>query len=122
MKVLLDAIYSPEIAVRLRNRGHDALSITERPDLQGASDVELFAAIAAEDRTFVTNNVLDYLPLFRSALADGTERPALFLTSDRSTPRNKAGIGRFLNVLEDLLTERPGEGGDAHAGPRHVAT
>jgi predicted nuclease of predicted toxin-antitoxin system len=107
VKLLLDAIYSPEIAIRLRNRGHDVASITERPDLQGASDVELFAAMAAEDRTFVTNNVVDYLPLFRSALADGTERPGLFLTSDRSTPRNKAGIGRFLNVLEDLLTERP---------------
>jgi len=106
VKLLLDAIYSPEIAARLRNRGHDAISIAERPDLQGASDAELFAAMAAEDRTVVTNNVVDYVPLFRRALADGTERPGLFLTSDRTTPRNNAGIGRFLNVLEDLLTER----------------
>jgi hypothetical protein len=122
VKVLLDAIYSPEVAVRLRNRGHDAVSITERPDLQGTSDAELFAAMAAEDRTFVTNNVVDYLPLFRRALADGTERPGLFLTSDRSTPRNNAGIGRFLNVLEDLLTERQPARGDAQQPSKPSAT
>lgn len=104
MKLLLDAMYSPEIAVRLRNRGHDAVSIAERPDLQAASDVALFAAMAAEDRTVVTNNVVDYVPLFREALAEGTEHPGLFVTDDRSTPRNVAGIGRFLNVLESLLT------------------
>ena len=109
MRLLLDAIYSPEIAVRLRNRGHDAVSITERPDLQGVSDAELFTVMAAEDRMFVTSNVVDYLPLFRRALAEGTEHPGLFMTSDRSKPRNKAGISRFLNVLEDLLTERPDE-------------
>jgi hypothetical protein len=106
VKLLLDAVYAPEIAVRLRNRGHDALSMRERPDLQGATDAELFSTLAAEDRTFVTNNVVDYLPLFRRALADETERPGLFLTNDGTTPPNKAGIGRFLNVLEDLLTER----------------
>ena len=104
MKLLLDAMYSPEIAVRLRNRGHDAVSIAERPELQAASDIELLAAMAAEDRTVVTNNVVDYVPLFRRALADGAEHPGLFLTNDHATPRNSAGIGRFLNVLEDLLT------------------
>ena len=106
MKLLLDEMYSPEIARRLRNRGHDAVSIRERPDLIGTADSQLFAVMAAEDRTIVTNNVVDYVPLFRRALADGSDHAALFLTSDRSMPRTKAGIGRFLNVLEDLLTER----------------
>ncbi len=109
MKLLLDEMYSPEIARRLRNRGHDAVSIRERPDLTGTTDADLFAAMAAEERTIVTNNVVDYVSLFRRALADGGDHAPLFLTSDRSMPRTKVGIGRFLNVLEDLLTERPPE-------------
>lgn len=107
MKLLLDEMYSPEVAVRLRNRGHDAVSIRERHDLLGKSDAELFDAMAAEDRTIVTNNAVDFVPVFRRALAEGAKHPGLFLTSDRSTPRNKAGIGRFVNVLEDLVAERP---------------
>ena len=110
MKLLLDEMYSPRIAVRLRDRGRDAVSVRERRDLVGASDRELFLAMAAEDRTIVTNNIVDFVPIFRRALADAADSPGLFLTSDRSTPRSSAEIGRFVSVLEDLVTE---SGGDA---------
>ena len=105
MKLLLDEMYSPRIAMRLRDRGHDAVSVRERRDLVGASDRELFVAMAAEGRTIVTNNIVDFVPIFRRALAYGAESPGLFLTSDRSTPRSSAEIGRFVSVLEDLVTE-----------------
>ena len=103
MKLLLDDVYSPDVAARLRTRGHDAVSVRERPDLAGKSDEELFAAMAEEDRTIVTNNVLDFVPLFRNALASGARHAALFLTDDRTTPRSKAGVGRFVSMLEELV-------------------
>lgn len=109
MKLLLDEMYSPDVAVRLRARGHDAVSIRERAELLGMSDLQLFSAMAAENRTIVTNNVVDYVPLYRSALAEGGDPAALLLTSDRSMPRNKAGIGRFVSMLEDLLSEQQPE-------------
>jgi len=109
VKLLLDEMYSPRIAVRLRDRGHDAVSLRERRDLVGASDSQLFEAMAAEKRTIVTNNVVDFVPIFRRALADGAENPGLFLTSDRSTPRSSAEIGRFVSVLEELVAESGGE-------------
>jgi predicted nuclease of predicted toxin-antitoxin system len=105
MKLLLDEMYSPDVAVRLRSRGHDAVSIRERPELVAVGDDGLLAALAAEERTLVTNNLLDFVPLVRSALAEGAEHPGVFLTSDRSMPRNRAGIGRFVSRLEELLTE-----------------
>ena len=102
MKLLLDDMYSPDVAARLRARGHDAVAVRERPDLVGMSDYELFAAMAAEERTIVTNNVVDYVPLVRQTLAEGGDHAGLFLTSDRSMPRNRAGIGHFVSVLEEL--------------------
>ena len=109
MRLLLDEMYSPRIAIRLRDRGHDAVSLRERRDLVGASDLELFAAMVTEKRTIVTNNIVDFIPIFRRALADGAEHPALFITSDRSTPRSRAEIGRFVSVLEDLVTASEGD-------------
>ncbi len=108
MKLLLDEMYSPQIAVRLRDRGHDAVSLRERRDLVAASDRELLAAVTVENRTIVTNNVVDFVPIFRRALADGVESPGLFLTSDRSTPRSTTEIGRFVSVLEALVGESDG--------------
>ena len=108
MKLLLDEMYSPRIAARLRDRGHDAVSLRERRDLVAASDRELFTAMAAENRTIVTNNVVDFVPIFRRALAEGVESPGLFLTSDRPTPRSTTEIGRFVSVLEVLVGEPEG--------------
>jgi predicted nuclease of predicted toxin-antitoxin system len=107
VKLLLDDMYSPDVAERLRTRGHDAIAIRERPDLLALTDSELFAAMAEEDRTIVTNNVIDFVPLYRRALAEGSLQAALFLTSDRSMPRTRAGIGRFVSLLEEFVTGEP---------------
>jgi predicted nuclease of predicted toxin-antitoxin system len=105
VKVLLDAMYSPEVAVRLRNRHHDAVAIVDRPDLVHVTDRELYAAMASEGRVFITNNAVDYVPLLRAVVADGSDYPVILLTSDRLMPRNRPGIGRFLNALEDLFVD-----------------
>lgn len=118
MKLLLDAMYSPDVAARLRTRGHDAVAIRERPDLVAMRDPELCAAMASEGRTIVTNNVLDYVPLFRDALAGGSTEVTLLLTSDRLMPRNRAGIGRFVSMLEDLAAGEPSAAPHASADAR----
>jgi len=116
VRLLLDAMYSPEVAERLRARGHDAIALGERPALVAMRDEELFAAMAAEDRTVVTNNVLDFVPLYRSALADGAEHPPLVLTSDRQMPRTWTAIGRFVSMLEELAGGETAPPGEAESG------
>jgi predicted nuclease of predicted toxin-antitoxin system len=117
VKLLLDEMYSPRIAVRLRDRGRDAVSLRERRDLVALSDRELLTALAAENRTIVTNNIVDFVPIFRRALADGVQSPGFFLTSDSASPRSTAEIGRFVSVLETLVSESE----SAEGAPSQVA-
>jgi predicted nuclease of predicted toxin-antitoxin system len=109
LRLLLDEMYSPQIAVQLRKQGHDVVSAGERDDLAGKSDVELFALMAAEGRAIVTNNADDFMRLFNRGLAEGTAHSGLLLTSDRSLPRAKRTIGEFVRVLDALLRECPAQ-------------
>jgi len=96
-------MYSPAIARTLRERGHDAISVKERADLTGAPDAELLSSMAAEGRVIVTNNALDFVPLATRFAADEQDHAGLLLTSDRSLPRSRATIGRFVELLDGLL-------------------
>lgn len=107
LRSLLDEMYSPQIASRLRSRGHDVVSVTERTELAGRSDEELFASMAAEHRAIVTNNVATLVPLLQQAVTAGIDHAGLLLTSDRSLPRTKAAIGRYVTVLDELLVPHP---------------
>ena len=90
MRLLLDEMYTPAIAEGLRDRGHDVISVHERPDLVAAPDSAIFAAAQAEERAIVTNNVRDFMPLAHEALQTRSIFYGLVLTSDRSLPREQA--------------------------------
>lgn len=110
MRLLLDEHLSPEIARRLRSRGHDVEAAVERPDLVSLPDHELFARMAAERRAILTNNVPDYVKLFNAALSRGEEHYGLLLTDDRSMPRGRNTIGLSVRVLDELLGAHLAEG------------
>ncbi len=105
MKLLLDEMYAPAIARALRERGHDVISVKERPELVEAGDAELFERMAAEGRTIVTNDPGGFLPLVALAARQDRHHAGLWLTSDRSLPRNRDTIGRFVEVLDGQLRE-----------------
>lgn len=102
-------MFAPEIARQLRQRGHDVVSVKERPDLIGATDAELLALMATEGRAIVTNNAVDFIQLAAHAVRDEQDQAGLLLTSDRSLPRQRRTIGRFVEVLAALLREHPEE-------------
>ena len=114
MRLLLDEMYAPAIAEGLRDRGHDVISVHERPDLVAAPDSAIFAAAEAEERAIVTNNVRDFMPLAHEALQTRAGFHGLILTSDGSLPRSKRMVGTFIRRLDELLNQH--RSGDALAG------
>lgn len=60
MRLLLDEMFPATIAGRLRvEHGHDVSGASERDDLRGLADTDLFAASQSEERAIVTENVRD---------------------------------------------------------------
>lgn len=63
-------MWTPDIAVQLRRRGHNVVAVAERPDLRGQPDALIFAAAQSEERAVVTENVADYRRALRSRPRD----------------------------------------------------
>lgn len=109
MKLLLDEHFSRRIAEALRAGGHDVVAASERLDLVGMADADLLQAARAEGRTLVTESVADFVLLARQATAAGIDHPGLVLTSYRTFPRSRAGIGILVAALAALLGANPGD-------------
>lgn len=106
MRLLLDEMYPPLVAERLRNeRGLDAVSVLERAELKGQPDGSIFDAAQDEQRAVVTENVPDYLRIARSYVAEGGVHHGLVLTTNRAFPRAQQNtVARLVAALADLPT------------------
>jgi predicted nuclease of predicted toxin-antitoxin system len=120
VRLLLDEHYSPKIAEELRNRGHDVVSVKDRDDLRGLTDRDLWSRAIAEGRVFLTDNVADFMPLVREAVAGGDPFMGVVFTSPRSMPRSTATIGTYVTKLDQLLHQRSRD--DALASQVHWLT
>jgi predicted nuclease of predicted toxin-antitoxin system len=110
VKLLLDEMISPKIARELRDKGDFDVQASkgDRPDLEAVADREIIRRIAAEQRSLVTNDVLDFQLIHNQMLAAGEEHYGLIFTSDSTMPRNKASIPLWVKSLAKVLTEHPG--------------
>lgn len=104
MRLLLDEMYSPEIAGRLRDLGHDAISAIDRGDLRATPDADIFRLMQQEGRVIVTDNHRDYAPLANAALQAREVFCGIIFTSDRSMPRSKRSLPAMTHLLDDLLS------------------
>jgi hypothetical protein len=104
VRLILDEHYSPEIARRLRAKGHDVAAVAERADLIGLGDQELFHRMGLEERAIMTNNVKDFVPLAHRAAVEGRDHSGLLLTSDKSLSRRLDAVGRTVDALHEFLS------------------
>lgn len=110
MKLLLDEMYAPTVAVQLRERGHDAASLHDPQyrALEGEPDQEVWAAAIADDRVLVSENVQDFRRIEADALARAQPVARVIFTTNRQFPRgDPATLGRLLTALDaepDLTT------------------
>lgn len=116
MKLALDNHYSPTIAVRLREAGHDVVAAIER-GWEREDDEGMLAICSEEARTLMTNDVADFTVIYRNWAADGRTHSGLIFTSDAGMPRTRSTIGHFVAALVALLRLHPGD--DAFHGRVH---
>ena len=109
MKLLLDEHDAKTIAEQLRTLGHDVVAVTERPDLVGLEDRDLFVLMADEQRVVVTENWADFQRELRAAEVSGTTHHGVLFTSRKHLPRSANTIGLFVRVLDDFLSRHPAD-------------
>jgi hypothetical protein len=111
VRLCLGEHYSPQIAIDLRDAGFDVVSVKERPELLSMSDAELLATMTAERRALLTENVADFAPLIGQRAADGEAFFGIIYSTDKTMPRSKATIGRYVAALTLLMERFPEEDG-----------
>lgn len=99
MKILLDEMLSALIAERLRERGHDAEAVDERPELRGLTDPELFARTQREQRAIATYNRDDFLALDRLYRSEGRNHHGIILVNPRRFLQRKDRVGHLIAAL-----------------------
>jgi predicted nuclease of predicted toxin-antitoxin system len=104
LKLALDEMYAAAVAEQLRDRDHDVIAVSERADLRGTADEDLFAWAQTEDRALVTDNQRDFIPIHHHRIARGHDHKGLILTTNRRFPRGQpATTGKLVVALEQFL-------------------
>jgi predicted nuclease of predicted toxin-antitoxin system len=118
VRALLDEQLSPQIAMLLRQAGHDVLAVADRDDLPGRSDRIVFEIASSEGRALVTNNIKDFRPLAAEWLAKGRMHPGLILLPSART-RTRAAVPALAAAVEAILRAHPDgiAGGERWVGP-----
>ncbi len=107
VRLLLDEMYPPVLAEKLRAQGHDVLAIAEDLDLIGSDDETVLVHATAAQRCLVTENVQDF-----AALAKHTAHHGILLAHPRRWPRDGNGITRLGTALERTMREGSLPGAD----------
>jgi hypothetical protein len=101
-------MFSPFIAMSLRELGHDVIAVAERSDLRSMIDSDVLAWAVNENRWLLTENVKDFRPLLLSAMQPETKIGILF-TSSRTFPRSRKNPGPLIKALDQWLRDGPPE-------------
>ncbi len=109
-RLVLDEMYPPFLARRLRESGHNVLAVLDvEVGLGSRSDDDVLAWAARNDRCVVTENIGD----FARPTALGTPHAGIVLVSAQRFPRTGKGVHRIGDALEALLDSKglPPRGG-----------
>jgi uncharacterized protein with PIN domain len=108
--IILDEMYPPPLARRLRTDGHDVVAVLDvEVGLASKSDEDVLAWAARNKRCVVTENVSDFARLAQQ----GVSHCGLIFVSGRRFPRTAAGLHRLGDALGKALSgdRLPGDDG-----------
>ena len=87
--LLLDEMFTDDIAQQLRTKGHDVISVVADPALVGLPDDQILAYARTEGRTLVTANIKDFIPLDTRYRAADQSHAGLILVSTKTFSQNR---------------------------------
>jgi hypothetical protein len=108
--VILDEMYPPALAQRLRADGHDVVAVLDiEVGLASKSDEDVLTWAARNSRCVVTENVSDFARLAQRGFA----HCGLVFVSSQRFPRTGSGLRRIGDALGALISAKqlPGRGG-----------
>ena len=104
MRLLLDEMYPPGPAESLRAAKIEAVTLGEL-GLAGRSDVDLFAAAAADGYVLLTENVADFTRIAADHLAAGRRSPGVLIALSSRFSRRPAGRGALVAAVVAAVDE-----------------
>lgn len=110
MRLLLDEHFAPEIAERLRqDLGHDVVSVSGTPSLQGKADTFLLDYAAGDRRAIVTQDIRDFAALHSRCLRNERTHYGIVFAPSRRFSRDKKHIGEIVRALDVFIRSRPSD-------------
>jgi len=101
--LLLDEMFSDDIAEQLRAMGHDVISIVADPALVGLPDEQVLAYTATAGWALVTANIKDFVPLDGRYRAACQPHAGLILVSTKAFPQSRGFPSAITASLALLL-------------------
>jgi hypothetical protein len=102
--LLLDEMFTDDVAQQLRIKGYDVISVVADPALVGRPDDQILAYATTEGRTLVTANVKDFVPLDTRYRAADQSHAGLILVSTKTFPQNRGFPSAVTTALAALLS------------------
>jgi len=102
--LLLDEMFTDDIAQQLRTKGYDVISVVADPALVGLPDDQTLAYATAEGRALVTANIKDFVPLDAQYRAADQSHAGLILVSTKTFPQNRGFPSAVTTALAALLS------------------
>jgi hypothetical protein len=106
--LLLDEMFTDDIAQQLRSKGYDVISVVADPALAGRADDQILAYATTERRALVTANIKDFVPLDASYRAADRSHGGLILVSIKTFPQNRGFPSAITTALAALLSSTAG--------------
>jgi len=108
VKLLLDEMHAPSVAVELTAGAFDVVAVAAHPHLRGMADEELLAYATTERRALVTENVADFMPLATQWAGQHNTHAGLMFTNPKRFNRATLSYpGNLIASLRKFLTDPP---------------
>lgn len=102
--LLLDEMFTDDIAQQLRAKGYDVISVVADPALVGLPDDQILTYATTEGRALVTANIKDFIPLDTRYRSADQSHAGLILVSTKTFPQSRGFPSAVATALTALLS------------------